>query len=273
MPDTLSRRGFLIVTPAAGLGVIAANSVLAGESDRATCAVSGPTSSHFPAQDPALVKEVVGLSHRSLEGVRKLVERQPTLAKAAWDWGFGDWETALGAASHTGQREIALYLIEHGARPDIFTFAMLGNLEAVKAMVTGSPGIQRLPGPHGIPLLAHAEAGDEAAKPVFDYLSSLGDAGIRYQPSPLSEEEVARYIGVYSFGTGATDRVEVKAGKKTPLTLERAGGSALNLFYKGNGEFHPPGAPAVRIRFVMEGERAARVEFLDPDLYLAATRQ
>jgi hypothetical protein len=34
------------------------------------------------------------------------------LARAAWDWGFGDWETALGAASHMGSRPI---------RPDQFT--------------------------------------------------------------------------------------------------------------------------------------------------------
>ena len=36
--------------------------------------------------------------------VKELVGRQPALAKATWDWGFGDWETSLGAASHVGHR-------------------------------------------------------------------------------------------------------------------------------------------------------------------------
>src|SRR5262245_22599514 len=62
-----------------------------------------PTSAlpnNFPAQDPDLAREVVGKSHRDLDGIKRLVEKRPALAKATWDWGFGDWETALGAASH-----------------------------------------------------------------------------------------------------------------------------------------------------------------------------
>ena len=58
-----------------------------------------------PRQDPAVVREVVGVSHRDLARVRELVERQPALANATIDWGFGDWESALGAASHVGRRD------------------------------------------------------------------------------------------------------------------------------------------------------------------------
>src|SRR5688572_4319271 len=61
----------------------------------------------FPSHDPASVREIVGKSHRDLEGVKKLVDVRPELAKAVWDWGFGDWESALGAASHVGRRDIA----------------------------------------------------------------------------------------------------------------------------------------------------------------------
>ena len=69
--------------------------------------------------------------------------RQPTLSKATFDWGFGDWETALGAASHVGSREIAELLIANGAHPTIFSAAMLGQLDAVKAFVEAAPGIQK----------------------------------------------------------------------------------------------------------------------------------
>lgn len=291
MSDIFSRRGFLAVTPAVGLGALAVGGGLAVRTSRAGGAEGaapaggaypggaqsrgapvGPTLPHFPALDPALAQQVVGLSHRSLEGVTKLVDRQPTLANATWDWGFGDWETALGAASHTGQREIALYLLAKGARPDIFAFAMLGNLDAVRAIVAGSPGAQRTRGPHGIPLLAHAEAGGDAAKPVAEYLRALGDADGRATSAPLSDADRDKYVGAYSFGPGPTDRVEIKAGKVTPLTLERPGSGPRNLFHVGDHAFHPAGAPAVRIVFVVEGGRAARLECFDPDRYLTAQR-
>ena len=52
----------------------------------------------FPSQPPELAHEMVTVSHGNLKRVRELVGEKPSLAKAAWDWGFGDWETALGAA-------------------------------------------------------------------------------------------------------------------------------------------------------------------------------
>ena len=97
----------------------------------------------FPAQPAALVREIVSVSHFNPARVRELVEARPALARAAYDWGFGDWEDALGACSHTGQREIAEYLISKGARPTIFSAAMLGQLDVVKAFVAASPGVQR----------------------------------------------------------------------------------------------------------------------------------
>lgn len=265
----LHRRTFLLATPAAALG---ASALSAAGADTPAPSLA-PVLPHFPGQDPAVVREVVGLAHSDLEGVKKRVERQPALAKAAWDWAYGDWETALGAASHTGQREIALYLIEKGARPDIFTFAMLGNLPAVKAMIEGSPGVQEIPGPHDIPLLAHAEAGGEAAKPVYDYLLSLGDAGQREPSKPLTDDERAKYLGVYTFGPHATDRLEVKPAKQAPLNVERPGTNPRNIFFLGENTFRPVGASEVRIRFTIEGGRATKIEFFDPDLYLIATRE
>lgn len=58
-----------------------------------------------------------------------------------------------------GRRDIAEFLLEHGARLDLFAAAMLGQLEIVKAALTAFPDAHRVRGPHGIPLLAHARAG------------------------------------------------------------------------------------------------------------------
>jgi len=78
---------------------------------------------------------MVGVSHNNLARVKELLARNATLSLASWDWGFGDWEDALGAASHVGRPDIAEALLAHGARPSIFSAAMLGQLDVVKAFV------------------------------------------------------------------------------------------------------------------------------------------
>jgi hypothetical protein len=130
-----------------------------------------------PALDPARVKEFVLAAHRSLDEVKTLLAHEPNLVNATWDWGGGDFETALGGAAHTGQREIALYLLEHGARLDIFAAAMLGKWEVVKAAVTDDPQIIHIPGPHGIPLLIHARMGGGPATSVLEYLENAIKSG------------------------------------------------------------------------------------------------
>jgi hypothetical protein len=56
-----------------------------------------------PRLDPELVREFVGKAHGDLGRVRELLQAQPRLVNAAWDWGGGDWETALGAAAHVAE--------------------------------------------------------------------------------------------------------------------------------------------------------------------------
>ncbi len=122
-----------------------------------------------------LVQEFVGVAHGDLERVRTLLEQEPALANAAWDWGGGDWETGLGAAAHVGRRDIALCLLERGARIDLFAAAMLGRLEIVRVVLEAFPDAHKVRGPHGIPLIAHARAGGEDAAAVVEYLQALGD--------------------------------------------------------------------------------------------------
>jgi len=124
--------------------------------------------------DPALVRDFVANSHGDLEHVRGLLEREPALINAAWDWGDGDWETGLGAAAHVGRQDIARLLLAHGARMDIFAAAMLGHLEVVRAMLQAVPEARNWRGPHGIPLLKHAEAGGAEAAEVAEFLRTPG---------------------------------------------------------------------------------------------------
>jgi len=131
-----------------------------------------------PALELTLVQDFVGKSHADLEGVRELLMQEPALINSAWDWGGGDWETGLGAAAHMGRRDIATYLLENGARLDLFAAAMLGNFAIVKATLETYPDALDTPGPHGIPLIAHAQAGGREAIQVYEYLKSLSSQKI-----------------------------------------------------------------------------------------------
>ena len=124
------------------------------------------------ALETQLVQEFVGKSHGDLERVKELLAQEPALINASWDWGGGDWETGLGAAAHMGRVDIANYLLEHGARLDLFAAATLGKLEIVRATLDAYPEAINTLGPHGIPLIAHAQAGGNNAISVYEYLKS-----------------------------------------------------------------------------------------------------
>jgi len=225
----------------------------------------------FPHQPADLVRDTVGASHANLERVRSLVDAHPALANATWDWGFGDWETALGAASHTGQREIAEYLISRGARPDLFTAAMLGQLETVRGLIAGCPGVQKTRGPHGISLLAHAEAGGERAAEVVAYLTELGDAGGRAGESPLSESDRDRYLGEYAYGPGPGERFIIKL-QRGRVAFQKGDESVRFLVHLGDHRFHPVGAPGVLVAFAVEGGHCTRATVTDHDLRITGER-
>ena len=70
----------------------------------------------------------------------------PSLLHASYNWGGSDWESALGASAHVGRKDIALYLLEKGARMDIFAAAMLGELEVVQAILVAQPEALRASG-------------------------------------------------------------------------------------------------------------------------------
>lgn len=275
MAQQWSRRAFLGWTSALStLG-------LAGGVTRAwgqpSAPVAAAASEVFPAQDPSLVREVVGASHRDLERVRALVERQPALARGAIDWGFGDWETCLDAASHVGNRPIAEFLLAHGARPTIFSAAMMGQLDVVKAFIAARPGIQRTPGPHGLTLMWHARQGGADAAAVVQYLDGVGDADVSPATSPLAAADRDAIAGTYTYGPGARDTLTIVVGRdmrgRDQVTLERAGAPGRqNLHHAGELVFFPAGVPSTKIAFARDGGRVTQLTVADPEVVLTARR-
>ena len=124
---TFSRRQFVRIVPALGAFAVPSLSVRRTSAFEARVAQQtpgedpvwpppepargGPVDDAFPSLHLTLAKEIVAVSHANLARVRELVQQHPALAKASFDWGYGDAETALGAASHVGRREVAEFLL------------------------------------------------------------------------------------------------------------------------------------------------------------------
>ncbi len=140
-------------------------------------ALASAAFSQQPARPAAvpddLVKAFVGAGHGDLPKVKEMLAADPGLLNASWDWGGGDFESALEGAGHMGNREITLFLIGQGARMSIFQAAMLGEIEVVKSTIGFHPEAAKSKGPHGISLIRHAEKGGEQAAAVVEYLKTL----------------------------------------------------------------------------------------------------
>lgn len=194
MNSRISRRTFGVATA----GLVAAATVSADDKD-ADAKTDGPkpfeaefTRDYEPPKfklkwdKPQINREMatdfILFAHADLKMTQKLLDKEPALLNATMDWGKGDWETALGGASHMGRKDIAKMLISRGARVDIFAATMLGMLDTVKEMLTFEPKLIDLKGPHGFDLHWHAQCGQDDAKPVLDYLQSIKEKELRQIP-------------------------------------------------------------------------------------------
>ena len=123
---------------------------------------------------PEKVKEFVIAGHGNFDQVKKMLAEMPTLLYATWDWGNGDFETALEGAGHVGNKEIANYLIGLGARTNLFVLTMLGKTNIVRNFLETFPQYLKARGPHGFTFFHHAQKGGDEAKELLDYFQSKG---------------------------------------------------------------------------------------------------
>jgi hypothetical protein len=194
MTDPVTRRTFT---------ALSAGFVLGSASDLTTAAEPAPAPHPRPTEAPfardypapgftpswkrpqvnrLLAQDFVIFAHMDPGMVTKLLDREPGLLNAAVDWGGGDWETALGAASHMGRRDIAEVLLARGARIDLFCAAMMGLVDVVRGVLTLQPKLIDAKGPHGFSLHFHAQVGGTDSEKVLDYLQSVKKVELKPNP-------------------------------------------------------------------------------------------
>ena len=235
MHQRLSRRGLLKVAPLGFLGARGLLSQDAQQPANASGTSNGggvspkpvPEKVRGPRQDLDAVWEFVRAGHNNLPRVKEMLTLDPMLIYSAWDWGKGDggqWETALGGASHTGNREIAQYLLSQGARIDCFCAAMLGERDAVLALLKASPSIATCKGPHGYTMLYHTAISGDLI--IADALKALLPADARDYNQALSAAARDGHLFMikWLFQNGATNPNSPDGFGKTPLSVALAKG-------------------------------------------------
>lgn len=277
--NPFSRR-ILLKSSAFGLLTVAVPNLVYSKNILSTnaAAVEGSPHDRYPAIELSVASEVIGVSHFNLDRLKQLVDIRPELSKTAWDWGFGDWESAIGAASHVGRKDIVDYLIGKGAVPTIFTYAMLGNFDMVKSIINTYPGIQKNLGPHGISLLQHAKtalkadgADKTATRQLIEYLQGLGDAdGEKYLPVEDSEKD--KYIGDYKYGDGKDDGFTIKLNMRKMPSLGKLGKSGGELLRITENKFTYKGSPSVIITFDVRDNKVLSLTLNEPGLVLTAKK-
>jgi ankyrin repeat protein len=98
------------------------------------------------------IEEFVLSAHQNLEKLKLLLTEEPQLIDLPYEK-FN--ETALEAAGHMGREDIANFLLEQGATPQIFAAAMLGREQEVITFLEKDPDLIKKSGIHGFSLMFH----------------------------------------------------------------------------------------------------------------------
>jgi hypothetical protein len=223
-----------------------------------------------PRPDPLVddqVHEFVKVAHGDLDRTRELLDDEPRLIKASWDWGGGDFESALGAAGHMGRRDIAHLLLDRGAPLELCAAAMLGQLAVVEAALTARPSLLHVPGPHGIPLTAHARKGGEQAAVVLSFLTDFEKRHPKSASAEPSEPSTlgGAYAGIYrgSYQQKEVGYEVIEHGRK--VTLRPLDGREPQE-YEPDGEHRFKQARfSVSVVFAVENGRAVSFKAVQRD--------
>ncbi len=169
-----------------------------------------------PSQET--VDQFVGNAHGNLAVVKEILAKYPSIISANASW----TETALQAATQTGQVEIVNFLVDHGAEYDICAASMLGNLDCLKDFLAEDANLVNARGAHGIPLLYFPII--RARRAVAEYLLQHGA-----DPNAASPDGITPLHGAVMFNQpqmaqwllehGASPNAQY--GGKTPLSMAK----------------------------------------------------
>lgn len=191
MSNPLSRRGFLAGGMATILSPLAFSQQKSGPSEAAFTrdypAPDFKPSWKKPQLNRTMVEDFIIYAHSDLEMTRKLLDREPMLVNGFMDWGAGDWESALGGASHMGRHDIVRFLLSRGARIDIFCATSLGLMDVVKTFMKLEPQLIDSRGPHGFNLHFHAQLAEKNSEKLLAYLQSVKKVELR--PNPFAKKK------------------------------------------------------------------------------------
>lgn len=170
-----------------------------------------------PSQE--LVEPFVIAAHADLSRVRELLEEEPALLNVPWAR-FD--ETALQAASHMGQREIAEYLLAQGAPLNICAAAMLGRADQVEGFLRSDPSLSKAKGAHGIPVMYHAALSGqtEVGDLLLTHGGGEGVSGALHAAIRFGHTDMVRWLLEH----GATEVNVPNFEGKTPLAEAEAHG-------------------------------------------------
>jgi ankyrin repeat protein len=214
----MTRKDFIAKSLAAS--AVAATVPLLGATDSPVPEVSPETGrgpGRGPRQSLKLVLEFVQAGHRDLDKVKAMLAEAPGLIHARWDWGDGDWESALEGAAHMGRTDIVRYLLANGARVDSFSAAMLGDADTIQSLVKLEPGIANAKGPHGLPLMFYVGYGGSVpmAEAVVPLLTEkAAECNRALHTATLSNREA---LVAWLLKNGVTDVNTQNFFGKTPL--------------------------------------------------------
>lgn len=239
-----SRRSFLLL----GAASVASVPLMWGRQSHAKTTVRGRFQDdqlgvqHLPADQ---VFEFVRGAHTDLERTQELLTVEPKLIRATYEWAPGDFESAMGAAAHSGSVDIVEYLLSAGGSYSIFVAAVLGHVDTVKAFLAHAPDQVNCRGPHGIPLLAHALAGGEKAAAVAELLMENGaEAEEEWVDLEIDASLAAFAVGKYQITRSGRTIEFTIANEESQLFIIVADREKKRLLYQGQNRFAIEGTPA-----------------------------
>jgi ankyrin repeat protein len=174
--------------------------------------------SELPELTQEYIRSFVLPGHGDLAQVKTMLAQDPRLLDAMHE---ESGETALGAASHVGNRPIAEYLLSQGARLTVYAAAMLGRQEDVAAFLAEDPALINSGGAHDIPLLFHAALSGDIS--LLEFLVEKGNTQAAYEALHLAAARGDMTLAEWFLARGA-DVTTRNFQNRTALQVAEASG-------------------------------------------------